>query len=232
MVSIENASAQQRERLQADVEDAANRLGNLMGIRHSPDAIISAVRSIQQVDENKKVLLRFQREVFNGNDWSTETLRRNLTEDFVDHAAMPGDPPGFEGVQLRFSAWAAAFEDADEENMAVIGEQDLLAVMYNLHARHSGEFMGISPTLRDVVIPGMEVVRIRDGKIAEHWGIYDFLRTAEEIGANLAFIPRGELPGEPVRPQVPWAVTLNEADAPDVVNAAERYLRPDGNDTP
>jgi predicted ester cyclase len=140
---------------------------------------------------------------------------------------MEGDPPGIEGVQMRFSAWASAFDDAEEENMAVIGEGDLLGVMYNLHATHHGAFMGIAPTDREVVIPGMEVVRIRDGKIAEHWGIYDFLRTAEEIGANLAFLPREDAPDEPPRPIVPWAVKLTDADAEHVADDAEHYLQPD-----
>lgn len=230
MSSVENSAVQQQDRHQAQIEDAAQRLRGLLGVDNTTEEIVGAVRDLNRVAENKKVLLRFQKEVFNGNDWSTETLRRNLTDDFVDHAAMPGDPPGLEGVQMRFSAWAAAFEDAEEDNMAMLGEQDLLSVMYNLHAKHSGNFMGIPPTGRDVVIPGMEVVRIRDGKIAEHWGIYDFLRTAEEIGTNLAFLPREE-PGEPVRPQVPWAVKLTDADADGVGEAAEEYLRPDAGKT-
>jgi predicted ester cyclase len=161
-----------------------------------------------------------------------ETLRRNLTDDFVDHAAMPGDPPGFEGVQMRFSAWASAFEDPIEDNIAIIGEGDLLGVMYNLHATNNGPFMGIPPTHREVVIPGMEVVRIRDGKIAEHWGIYDFLRTAEEIGSNLAFLPRESTGDGPVRPQVPWTVKMTEADAPGLGAEAEEYLRPEGDQRP
>jgi predicted ester cyclase len=226
MTSVEKGAVQQRDRHQAQIDDAAQRLRGLLGVDNSVEEIVGAVRDLNRIAENKKVLFRFQKEVFNGNDWSTETLQRNLTDDFIDHAAMPGDPPGLEGVQMRFSAWAAAFEDAEEENMAVLGEQDLLAVMYNLHAKHSGNFMGIPPTHREVVIPGMEVVRIRDGKIAEHWGIYDFLRTAEEIGTNLAFLPREE-PGDPVRPQVPWAVKLTDADAGGVGEAAEQYLRPD-----
>jgi predicted ester cyclase len=230
MTSVENSAVQQQDRHQAQIDEAAQRLRGLLGVDNSAEEIVEAVRDLNRVAENKKVLLRFQKEVFNGNDWSTETLQRNLTDDFVDHAAMPGDPPGLEGVQMRFSAWAAAFEDAEEENMAMLGEQDMLGVMYNLHAKHSGNFMGIPPTHRDVVIPGMEVVRIRDGKIAEHWGIYDFLRTAEEIGTNLAFLPR-EDSGEPVRPQVPWAVKLTDADADGVGAAAEEYLRPDAGTT-
>lgn len=216
----------QRDRFQVEVESAASRLRELLGVDLDTDDMVRAIREPGQVEENKKVLLRFQREVFNANDWSTETLQRNLTDDFVDHAAMPGDPPGLEGVQLRFSAWASAFEDPLEDNIAIIGEGDLLGVMYNLHATHNGPFMGIEPTHREVVIPGMEVVRIRDGKIAEHWGIYDFLRTAEEIGTNLAFIPRGDGDASPRRPEVPWAVKMRAEDAEQVGEDAENYLRP------
>ncbi len=216
----------QRDRFQVEVESAAGRLRELLDLDLDTDDLVRAVRAPSQIEENKKVLLRFQQEVFNANDWSMETLRRNLTDDFVDHAAMPGDPPGLEGVQMRFSAWASAFEEPLEDNIAIVGEGDLLGVMYNLHATHSGPFMGVAPTHREVVIPGMEVVRVRDGKIAEHWGIYDFLRTAEEVGANLAFIPRDD-GGTPQRPEVPWAVKMRAEDAEEVGADAEKYLRPD-----
>lgn len=225
MTSAEHSVAQQ-DWQQLQVNDAANRLRELLDVDLSTEDVVRVVRDHHQIAENKKVLLRFQQEVFNANDWSMETLTRNLTDDFVDHAAMAGDPPGLEGVQMRFSAWASAFEDPLEDNIAIIGEGDLLGVMYNLHATHNGNFMGIPPTHREVVIPGMEVVRIRDGKIAEHWGIYDFLRTAEEIGSNLAFLPRDDS-GQPLRPEVPWAVKMNEADAEQLGTAAEDYLRPD-----
>lgn len=209
----------------AEVRSAAARLAALLEVDMTADEVVTAVRDVPQIAENKKVLLRFQREVFNASDWSTETLERNLTDDFVDHAAMPGDPPGIEGVQMRFSYWASAFEDPFEDNIAIIGEGDLLGVMYNLHAHHNGEFMGIEPTNREVVIPGMEVVRIRDGKIAEHWGIYDFMRTAEEIGAMIAFQPGPG--GEPNRPEVPWAVKMDESDAAGIASDAEKYVNPD-----
>jgi len=225
MASAGQSAVQQQDPVQREINQAATRLRELMGLESSTEEIVSAVEDIARAEENKQVLLRFQREVFNASDWSTETLQRNLTDDFIDHAAMEGDPPGLEGVQMRFSAWAAAFEEALEENEAMVTQGDLVAVMYSLHARHSGQFMGIEPTGRKVAIPGMEIVRIRDGKIAEHWGIYDFLRTAEEINTNLAFIPR-EGGAEPPRPQVPWAVKMTEDDAAGLGVAAEDYLRP------
>lgn len=198
----------------------AERLGQQVGVDLSPEEIVNAVQSAATVKQNKRILLGFQKEVFNGHDWRIETLAKHLTADFMDHAAMPGDPPGFEGVQLRFSAWAAAFDDSEEDNIAMVGEGDMLAVLYDLHARHTGEFMGIKPTNQEVVIPGIEFLRLRDGKIAEHWGIYDFLTTAEAIGTNLTFVPRSQA-GDPMRPEIPWRRELRPEDA----EAAESYLR-------
>jgi predicted SnoaL-like aldol condensation-catalyzing enzyme len=220
-------STTEKDARQVQAESTAAKLAELLGVDVSPSEIVRLVTESDQVEKNKQTLFRFQREVFNGNDWSMETLSRNLTEDFVDHAAMPGDPPGLEGVQMRFTGWASAFEDAEEVNDLVLGQGDLLAVMYNLHAQHNGPFMGIEPTHREVVIPGMEVVRIRDDKIAEHWGIYDFLRTAEEIGAALTFTPLDAPPGAPRRPVVPWTVKMTEDDAGNVGDAVEDYLRPE-----
>jgi predicted ester cyclase len=140
--------------------------------------------------QNKAALFRFQKEVFNANDWSIETLGKHLSPEIIDHNAYPGDPPGLYGVQSRFSAWQAAFNDPEEDNVALAGEGDLLAVLYNLHAFHSGAFMGVPATHRHVVIPGIEFVRFEEGLIAEHWGIYDFKSTAQQIGTSLTLRPR------------------------------------------
>src|SRR5262245_53869177 len=137
-MNVENAGSIERPTgREAELHGAATWLGELLDSDLSPDEVLQAVRSAAQVEDNKKVLLRFQKEVFNASDWSIDNLRSHLTEDFVDHAAMVGDPPGFEGVQMRFSAWASAFEDAEEDNIEMVGENDILAVLYDLHATHS-----------------------------------------------------------------------------------------------
>jgi predicted ester cyclase len=194
--------------------------------------IVRLAERERTVRKNKESLLRFQREVFNGHDWSLETLSRHLTEDFRDHAAMPGDSPGLEGVQARFSYWATAFADAEEENVEMVGEGDLVAVLYNLHARHAGDYLGVPATGADVVIPGIEFVRFRDGRICEHWGIYDFMTTAEEINADLVYAPRKQAEA-PRRPELPWGPERKAEEPPprrldrqEVAERAERSVAP------
>lgn len=140
-----------------------------------------------EVRRNKETLLKFQRDVFNAQDWRVETLARYLKPDIIDHNAFAGDPPGLEGVRHRFAGWQAAFDDAEEAYLAMVGDGDTLAVLYDLHADHKGDFLGIRATGNHVVIPGIEVLRFEDGMMAEHWGIYDFMVTAREIGARMVF---------------------------------------------
>lgn len=166
------------------------------------------------LEKNKAGLLNFQREVFNGHDWSVETLAKHLTLDFVDHATGPWDEKGLKGVSERFAAWQGAFDDADEDNIAMVGEGDMLAVLYDLHAEHRGDFLGLPASNNHVVIPGIELLRFRDDKIAEHWGIYDFESTAAQIGAKLVF-----LPGTPHYRQPPLD-TEAPADGPAVEDRA------------
>jgi predicted ester cyclase len=194
--------------------EEASDFPQLLGLDKSIEQLVQEALTVKR---NKEALLRFQKEVFNGHDWSIETLSRHLTDDFIDHAAMPGDMPGLEGVQSRFSTWQAAFDDAEEENIEMVGEADVLAVLYDLHARHAGMFMGIEPTNQSVTIPGIEFLRFRDGKIAEHWGIYDFISTAEEIGADLTFTPKA-IRGVPRRPEVAW----NRGGIPGIDDLADR----------
>ncbi len=190
--------------------EEASKYPELAGFEVSLEELAKLARNAETIKKNKEILRGFQTEVFNGNDWSIKTLSKYLKEDIIDHNAFPGDLPGLEGVRSRFSYWAEAFSDAIEENIEVVGEGDTLAVLYNLHAHHTGEYLGIKPTGKSVVIPGIEMVRFEDGKIAEHWGIYDFFSTAEEIGANLTFTARSE--GLPRRPEIPWGGAISEGD--------------------
>jgi len=45
-----------------------------------------------------------------------------------------------------------------------------------LHATHTGEFMGIPPTNKKVTIQVIDMIRVHNGKYAEHWASAIFLK--------------------------------------------------------
>jgi hypothetical protein len=64
----------------------------------------------------------------------------------------------------------------------VVGEGDTVVVYATHHARHTGELMGIAPTGHEVAYDYVHIVRFRDGKVVDHWGVRDDLTLMRQLG--------------------------------------------------
>jgi predicted ester cyclase len=65
----------------------------------------------------------------------------------------------------------------------VIADGDRVAVRHTHRATHGGEFMDLPPTGKQVVVEGIEIFRLRDGRIAEFWHQDDLLSLLQQLGA-------------------------------------------------
>jgi predicted ester cyclase len=52
-----------------------------------------------------------------------------------------------------------------------------------LTGTHGGEMAGIPATGKTVEFGGTDIIRVVDGKVAEHWGTTDNMRLMQQIGA-------------------------------------------------
>ena len=50
-----------------------------------------------------------------------------------------------------------------------------------IHATHLGEIMGHAATGKKVSISVIDIVRIKDGKYAEHWGRNDMMQVIQQL---------------------------------------------------
>jgi predicted ester cyclase len=80
-----------------------------------------------------------------------------------------------------------AFSDQRYEVHHVIGEGDMVVIDATMHGRHTGEFLGIPPTGREVALRSVHIVRYRDGREAETWALSDRLGLMQQLGV----IPEG-----------------------------------------
>ena len=48
---------------------------------------------------------------------------------------------------------------------------------------HESELMGIAPTGQTVTLPGINIFRLKDGRIVERWGVLDMLGFMRQLGA-------------------------------------------------
>lgn len=107
------------------------------------------------------------------------------TEDLVDHEeGLPGQPPGREGVKFFINAFRTAFPDISPKTVEpTLAEGDLEAARAVLTGTHEGEFMGVPATGKTVEFESLDIIRVEDGKVAEHWGVTDAATLMQQIGA-------------------------------------------------
>jgi predicted ester cyclase len=76
-----------------------------------------------------------------------------------------------------------------EEIDDLIAEGDKVVGRFTFRGTHTGTFLGIAPTGRKVSMTGIDVVRIRDGKITEFWyaeQLHDLLRQLGVLPDSIA----------------------------------------------
>lgn len=76
------------------------------------------------------------------------------------------------GEELKWWTEArTAFPDMTFDVDLLIESGDLVVSNWTLRGTHTGApFYGVAPSGRPVVINGTAILRIRDGKVVEHWG--------------------------------------------------------------
>ncbi len=113
----------------------------------------------------------------------TDTLHEWIASDYVQH--NPYVPQGIDGVRSFFDAWHDAFADTAVTVEDVVVSGDRLVGRFTYRARHTGTFMGIPASGAEIVMRSIDIWRVVDGKLVEHW---DEINTAE-LFAQLGGMP-------------------------------------------
>jgi predicted ester cyclase len=107
-----------------------------------------------------------------------------FAENYHDHdPANEQDTIGMDAMRREVGMWRAGF-DFEFTVEDQICDGDRVCTRWTLNATHKGEFMGIAPTGRKVVMTGTTVFRFGEhGKIVEGWWQYDRLGLMAQLGA-------------------------------------------------
>src|SRR5262245_3188805 len=107
------------------------------------------------------------------------------TDDLVDHEeGLPGQPAGREGVKFFVNAMREAFPDISVKTIEpTLTDGNLEAARAVLTGTHRGELLGVAATERAVEIETLDIIRVEDGKVAEHWGVTDVMSLMQQLGA-------------------------------------------------
>jgi steroid delta-isomerase-like uncharacterized protein len=132
---------------------------------------------------------RFYDEVMTGGD--LDRIPELCAEDIVDHEAPPEMPQGIEGVRAFVQMFREGFPDLRGTVEDAFSAGDRVAARVKITGTHEGEFMGIPASGNRIEIDAIDIVRIVDGKAAEHWGVTDNMALMQQIGAIPQEAPAG-----------------------------------------
>ncbi|MGN6094145.1 MAG: ester cyclase [Luteibacter jiangsuensis] len=118
----------------------------------------------------KWVVRRFNEEVIAAGDRAAfEAL---MAPDFVNRSAPPGAPNDGESMWNTFdTVLRPALEGLAVLIHDQIAEGDKVTTRKTISGRHTGALLGVEPTGKLVTIEVIDIVRVRDGRYVEHWGI-------------------------------------------------------------
>ena len=135
---------------------------------------------LSEGERNKAVVRRFIEEVQNRKDWAAYDELN--APDFVNLSAPPGVPADREGGKMFLTAFTNAFPDSHISVDDMIAEGDRVVTKKTMTGTHTGEFNGIPPTGKRVEIQYVDILRVRDGRIIEHWLSMDQLDFMRQLG--------------------------------------------------
>jgi steroid delta-isomerase-like uncharacterized protein len=135
--------------------------------------------------EQKKALVqRWIEEGFNKRDLAV------VDQIFLEPATINETLIHRENLKQSMKRWFSAFPDLQVTIDQIICEGDTVGLWYTAHGTHRGEFQGISATGRQVKWVGVDLLRLKDGKIVEARFIDDSLGLLRQVGASVSLPSR------------------------------------------
>jgi steroid delta-isomerase-like uncharacterized protein len=125
-----------------------------------------------ETEQNKAIVRRFNKEVI--EEGNVAAFHEFVSPDVINRTAPPGLPNTGEGMlHMIMNGLRPAFPDLVVEIQEMIAERDLVVTRKTFHGTHREAFMGIPPSNKKVSLPVIDIIRIKDGKYIEHWGMRD-----------------------------------------------------------
>ena len=127
--------------------------------------------------DNKALVQRFYEEVINQKNLAA--LDHFVSPTAVNHTVPSGLP---QGPSQFLSMHLTAFPDVKATVVDLLADGDKVVALVSIHGTHQGAFRAVSPTGKPITVMGINIFRIENGKMVEHWGLADRLSALQQLG--------------------------------------------------
>ncbi len=132
-------------------------------------------------EANKKLVRRYYEEVVNTG--AVDRVPAFVSPDYTEVHDDARYRLGIEGAQEHIRGVRRTYPDLHLTVEQQIAEGEWVVTRVTMRGTHLGEWMGIRPTGRPVVVTAVNVDRVVDGLIVEHGGAANLLGPLLAIGA-------------------------------------------------
>jgi steroid delta-isomerase-like uncharacterized protein len=133
-------------------------------------------------EDNKALVRRYIEEVWDKKNIAA--LDEFLASNYQRHTSPNTTPIDREGQKQRLVGIRTAFPDMTLTLEEIFAEGDRVGFRSSIRGTHQNIFQGIPATGRLVTVSLVDIVRVADSKIVEHWGGPDFLDWLQQLGAT------------------------------------------------
>ncbi|CAA2137586.1 ester cyclase [Hyphomicrobium sp. ghe19] len=131
-----------------------------------------------QMSDPKALLAQFGAKIFGEKDFTV--LGGLMREDYIQHNPLVGQ--GSKGFKDFFEAWFKASPDFKFELKQIVSEGDKVWVYGTYSGTHKGDWLGIPATGKAYKFDAVDIFRVQDGKLAEHWDVLDVYSLFKQLG--------------------------------------------------
>jgi len=93
--------------------------------------------------------------------------------------------PGLHETRRYFPAMLAAFPDLHHTLEREVVAGDTIATFHTVRGTHSGEFLGIPATGKQVEFMVLGIDQVADGKVIQHWALPDWMAIITQLGGMI-----------------------------------------------
>lgn len=132
-------------------------------------------------EQNKTTVTEFIDSLFTKGE--LDAVDRYLAEDFVNHDPPFGATADREGMRSAGALFRSVFPDWHSDLHLLVAEGDWVVEQFTAAGTHTGApIMGVAPSGEKVTMAGVNIFRLRDGRIVERWGRLDDLGFRQQLG--------------------------------------------------
>lgn len=134
--------------------------------------------------DNEDLLHRYIEEVWNQDD--PDAVERFLDVSYQRHISPSRPPLGRDEQIVRLRSLRTAFPDIRLTVEDVVASGDLVWFRGTMRGTHLGELLGLAPTGAEVTVGLIDIWRVVDGRVVEHWGGPDMFDLFRQLGATFS----------------------------------------------